>query len=329
MASVGEARLLVGLAALLLGCSGGTSPTETVESTETTTTTSTTTSPVTSVQPASSESTHEEQAVDGQAVAAVELTATTDSGLIKRNPGPDDWVECSGYQFPLRALQDLQPLEALPEIEAAVRPFLDGAEGQAWPQDGWQVAAISDTAAFTFVLKTQQQVRQDAEDRDIDERYDPGFGDGVNDPTVMAGQGAALINGSWEWDGSFRGDECVLETVIPDGLHRVDWTLDPSEPEPTAESTILKLWATEQECVGGQAMGDRLRPPELVETDEAVMIAMVADAPAPPGGTCQGNPHEVVAIELSGPLGDRRLIDGFASAGRISAYVGDAFDLGP
>lgn len=249
------------------------------------------------------------------------------SDLVKPEPGPSDLVVCVGTELPLGALQNLEPLASLPEIEAAVIPFLESGEGQFWPQEGWQVATISETAVFVMLLQTEAQTLQDVEERGVDVMFDPGFGDGVDDSLMFAAHDVELVDGVWEWAGSVAGDDCELETVVPDGFHRVEWILDPDAAAPTAESMNVQLLATERECASGQPMGDRLQAPFVIETAEAVLISMVAEPPSGDAFDCQGNPSQMVVVDLPSPLGDRELLEGSTTAGRISDYVGEAFGI--
>lgn len=245
------------------------------------------------------------------------------SGLIKPSPKGDDQVVCSGTQLPLLALQTLEPMAARPEIETAVNSFLQTGEGEFWPQDGWQIVTISGAEVFVILLQTEADARQDTESRDLEVTFDDRTGDSIR----FASHDVELVDGSWRWAGSVSGEDCILESVVPEGFNRVDWKLDPDSSAPTADSTSLRLWATERECASGQPMGDRLLPPEVVETDTAVLIAMVA-SPAPDDVLlCPDNPPQPVAVDLAAPLGDRELLDGSATAGRLSDHVGEIFGL--
>lgn len=252
---------------------------------------------------------------------------STTSTTALTSESSDELVVCAGTELQLSALQDLEPLESRPEIEEAVKAFLKSGEGDFWPQDGWQVVTISDAEVYVILLQTEEQVREDAESREIEVTFDEGFGDGIDDSILFSGQNVELDDGIWRWAGSVSSDDCELESALPPNLNRVEWTLDPASPAPTAESTTVNLLATERECVSGQPMGDRLLPPTVVETDEAVLITMAATPPPGDAFNCPGNPPQPVAIELASPLGDRKLLEGSTTAGRISDYVGHAFDL--
>mgnify|MGYP006924550998 CR=1 FL=1 len=254
------------------------------------------------------------------------LASTTTASTTTTADPSEELVVCSGTELPLSALQDLEPLEARPEIEEVVNEFLESDEGDFRPQAGWQVVTISDSEVYVIVLQTEQQVLEDAEARDLEVSFDQGFGDGIDDSIQFSAQSVKLSDETWRWVGSVSGEDCELEVVPPD-VNRVKWVLDPSFPAPTADSTTLNLLATERECASGQPMDDRLLPPTVVEDDEAVLITMTATPPSGDAFTCPYNPAQLVAITLASPLGDRELLDGSTTAGRISDYVGQAFDL--
>lgn len=96
---------------------------------------------------------------------------------------------------------------------------------------------------------------------------------------------------------------------MPGGLGRVDWRLDRAFPRPGPDSTEIHLRVTERDCASGQAMGDRLLGPQIVETDQSVVVAFAAIAQYD-GQDCQGNPSTSVTVTLPSPLADRDLVDG-------------------
>lgn len=107
------------------------------------------------------------------------------------------------------------------------------------------------------------------------------------------------------WGG---GSRCNPMVPLPEGLRRVSVHLDP-DALPNPEDTSIKLLVTESRCANGRAMGDALMGPQVVETDEAVLVAF-AVIPVYGIVTCPGNPSTSVTIELSQPLGQRTLYDG-------------------
>ena len=110
----------------------------------------------------------------------------------------------------------------------------------------------------------------------------------------------------WIFAGEAAGPPCEPAVPLPAGLARVEVRLD-SMPSPA--DTTIDVLATEQGCANGREMGEALRGPQVIETDEAVLVAF-AVVPVAGGANCPGNPSTAVNIELSEPLGQRRVYDG-------------------
>ena len=139
----------------------------------------------------------------------------------------------------------------------------------------------------------------------------------VEDDTVLFGafDPAGQLEGSLSVDragenwrlSSFGG--CDLQVAYPDGLGRVVVGLDPDIGPPGPDATVLDLAVNERDCASGQAMGDRLVGPQVVETEESVTIVFAA-TPVPGSADCPGNPWTRATVNLSAPLGQRVLLDG-------------------
>lgn len=206
----------------------------------------------------------------------------------------------SGPSFPLAALGSIAPV-ALPEYEfvaAAIEPFLSSPEGAFWPQNGWHVLhATGETVLLVHV--------------------ESGANPGADEVSFMT---VSRTGDEWAWSGSSATDNCELQTVLPPGLSRVDWLVDPGVPiDPDA--TEISVLATERECASGQPMGDRLLEPDIVITDDAIYLAFAARA-QDGAQTCQGNPETQVTVQLPEPIGDRPILDGLSISGFISDYLG-------
>ena len=195
----------------------------------------------------------------------------------------DTVVSCGGHQFPLSALDLAVPIEDSDDsyLIAELEAFLNGPEGEFWPQSGWLILSANDKRLELISA-------------------DPG--------------GAAFVTfettrGGWSMSGASGYAKCRPRTVLPDGLGEVRWRLDPRLDPPNPDSTEIHVRVTEQACVGGQAMGDRLLGPQIVETDTEVLIAFAAVHP-PGAHTCPGNPSTPLTVTLPTPLGERQLRDG-------------------
>ncbi|MEZ5140829.1 MAG: hypothetical protein R2711_19260 [Acidimicrobiales bacterium] len=113
-------------------------------------------------------------------------------------------------------------------------------------------------------------------------------------------------DGRYEFDGSSMG--CSAASVDVPGRSLASFGLPDGElPDPTA--TTFTVLVTEHSCTGGEAPGDRLGEPQIQYGADAVGLLFTAD-PLPDGSyTCPGNPPQEVTVELSEPLGDRRIED--------------------
>ncbi len=233
-------------------------------------------------------------------VGTIRLIAVTDS---EGELPPDTVIWCrSGPSFPYSAL-DQAPLlteSDRPEIEEAIKPFLESEEGVYWPQAGWRVLYETDDRVIVVNL-----------DSSLPE-------------TSLAFMTAERRDGSWQWAGASSGGSCPLMVKVPEGVNTVDWRLDPSAEPMTTQSTTIHLLVTEWECASGQAMGDRLLGPEVLVTEDEVMIAFAAN-PLSGAQTCPGNPEQPVMIELSGPIGDREVVDGLALDLNLEDVLVDQF----
>ncbi len=131
--------------------------------------------------------------------------------------------------------------------------------------------------------------------------------------------GAELGANGWIYSGYSSGRMCDVRLPLPDGLSAVEWVVDPAAPldRSTAEINVL---ATEVSCASGQEMGERLLQPDVVETEDAVLISFAAIALVGEAD-CPGNPSTPVTIELAAPVGDREVREGLI-LGPLSAWFG-------
>lgn len=93
------------------------------------------------------------------------------------------------------------------------------------------------------------------------------------------------------------------------------WELAAHE-RPTATSTELDLVVYEQACANGESPEGRVVGPRVDYSEEAVTILFWV-SPLPGGGDCPLAPGAPVRVELSGPLGDRRIVDGGIGADAV------------
>ena len=204
-------------------------------------------------------------------------------------PG-DTLIGCSGDRmFPVSALDHVSFLteSGLPEVEEAIRPFLEGGEGAFWPQEDWRVLHRTDDHVLLV------------------------YSDPPGEGPRIAFMDVDKEGDEWRWGGSSMGDECPLAVALSDRLGVVDWRVDPAAGPLTPESTVIHVLVTGRQCSDGQPLGDRLLGPQVVVTHTEVLVAFAAQ-PLNGAHTCPGNPEESVTIELSGPVGTRVVANGLA-----------------
>ncbi|MDE0498779.1 MAG: hypothetical protein OXH86_15630 [Acidimicrobiaceae bacterium] len=199
----------------------------------------------------------------------------------------DPMVVCGRFgPMPYSRFMDPPRLDEVDHPAAErLRAALDSPPGRLLPAGDYRVMDISDDAV----------------------RFAAFSDDGINDVTVVHGGGRWRI-GSW----SSNAYSCDTRVALPPGLGHVEIHLDPgvgagSLPQP--DDTSVDLLVQEMDCANGREMGDALQGPQIVETDDEVLVAF-AVIPVSGGASCPGNPSARVTIELSGPLGDRALLDG-------------------
>ncbi len=197
----------------------------------------------------------------------------------------DPLVECSnGVALPSSQFARLPSIDEVDHpVVDRLRPELEALSGDSTTDRRWVVIEIGTYRATFAALSSAGSTSVGFERRD--HRSD-----------------------RWRRAGDAWESPCAPMVPLPPGLARVEVHLDPESP-PEPDSTSIDLLVTEQGCANGRAMGDALRGPQVVETDEAVLVAF-AVAPIGGGATCPGNPSAAVAVELSAPLGERGLFDG-------------------
>ncbi len=164
---------------------------------------------------------------------------------------------------------------------AALRVEITGSATElGLPRDGWvRIAQLADKVQFV------------APDGD---------GDGWFVVGLMARDGRWILD--------VMG-ECQPEVVLPAGVGRADWRLDPAFPPPAAGDRSLHVLIHEQACANGQPPVGRVLPPLVTPSETAMTIAILVTN-VPGGADCPGNPDFAMTVELPEPLGGRALLDG-------------------
>ena len=203
--------------------------------------------------------------------------------LIPDLEAEDPLVTCRGIPpVPYSRFNNPVPIDQVDHPAAdALRTLVQ--ERGVWelPDGSWQVINI-DEESVTFAVSTSA-----------------GFGSAVFERTSRD---------NWVIVGTSNRESCEPVVILPDGLNRVALRLDP-DALPNPEDRAVAVLATETECASGREMGDALLGPQVIETDDAVLLAFAAISPVGPAD-CPGNPSTSVTIQLSQPLGQRTLYDG-------------------
>ncbi|MDQ2964292.1 MAG: hypothetical protein M3R57_00355 [Chloroflexota bacterium] len=118
--------------------------------------------------------------------------------------------------------------------------------------------------------------------------------------------GLTLRDGRWTLD--VMG-ECQPEVVLPPGVARAEWRLDPAFPAPAGGDRQIHALITEQACANGKPPEGRVLPPLVTPSQTAVTIAILVTN-IPGGADCPGNPEFALTVDLPEPLGGRTLLDG-------------------
>ena len=189
-----------------------------------------------------------------------------------------------GPWFPRSALNEQIDLAASgrDELVEAIAPFLQSEEGQFWPQEDWKILHASDDTVLLVHLEP---------------------------PDSLSFMTLTKSTDSWEWSAGSAGGSCPLVIQMPEGLNTVEWRLDPDESL-SPDSMSIQLLINERECVSGQEIGGRLVGPEIVYTEEQILVSFAAEPPPGDAFNCQGNPETSFVLDLDEPIGDRQLTDG-------------------
>jgi len=193
----------------------------------------------------------------------------------------DPLVDCrTGRPFRLSALDGPPDIDAGSDDLLVVALMASGFEGQETPRDGWRTLTRDEQSAVLANFEVPHGPLLE-----FFERTETG----------------------WAWRGSSAG-ECRLRYALPDGLDYVNLWLDPEQP-PDPTSATVHVLVSQESCSGGVSGIEQMQPPEVIETDDVVRVALGV---VPPEGvqSCPGNELAPITIELSSPLGDRELLDG-------------------
>ena len=108
------------------------------------------------------------------------------------------------------------------------------------------------------------------------------------------------------WTSDISGD-CQPEVVLPQGVGRAEWRLDPAFPRPAAGDRQIHVLINERACANGQSPQGRVLRPIVSPGQTAMTISILVTTI---GGDCPGNPDFAMTVDLPEPIGERPLLDG-------------------
>ena len=127
----------------------------------------------------------------------------------------------------------------------------------------------------------------------------------------LVGVTFAKKDGKWKYQSSAYG--CTPE-VQRHGLSGVQWAVDPASPASEPGMTRIAVLVTEKVCTSGTPIGDRLLKPEIVYGTDTITVTYWARSLSSGGKnhffSCPGIAAANATLELSQPIGTRRLLDG-------------------
>jgi len=151
------------------------------------------------------------------------------------------------------------------------------ASSEWWDSLGWRIASETETTLVLLGVDKEE------------ERYgDVAF---------------EMVDGEWRATG---WGECRIEPVV-EGYGTATFELDPANPHDSAARHVTVL-ATERNCANGEPPEGREVRTSVMETGDRVHILVLIE-PVAGIADCPGNPAFPVVVSLTGPLGDRILVD--------------------
>lgn len=207
------------------------------------------------------------------------------------DPAVDDVLEvsCGGSEFDFNGLSEAPSVASLPEGPAG---------------------AVDDAGAPAFDASLDWKVVHQSDDRvelirELEEPVDGGTGDvrTHESRTIDRITGASNVaDGTWLLTSA---GPCTPRRAASSSLGQADLTLADT---PSPDATSIDLLVHERACASGVPADGRV---EIVAVDETAEQVRLHVGVRQRGGDqdCQGNPPTPFSVELSGPLGDRAIVD--------------------
>lgn len=208
-------------------------------------------------------------------------------------------VACGTSVFDFEDLADAPPAASLPDGPAGAT---DDAGAPAFdPSQGWKVVHYSKQRVDLL--------------RELEEPLDGGGGDVRTHEARVLEQITGATNvadGTWLLTSA---GPCVPRRIDDSNLGHADLTL---AEEPSPGATSIQLLVRERACASGAPATGRIELLEVRETPDEVSVH-VGVHPRGGGQTCPSNPPTPFVVELSEPLGQRRVVDGSLVPPRLLA----------
>lgn len=196
--------------------------------------------------------------------------------------GSDPLVQCGGgLPMPLSALEDPPELAPDDPLRVAFDQQRSRWPHSSGPEEWYLLVRSGDHATFATGRPPTAFVSMELE----------------GDRWVSTGSGGG-------------GQPCEPVALLPEGLSAIEWSLDASFPAPQPGDTVLHILVNRIECSSGQAVGDDLVGPEVVERDGQVLVAFAAKALPPGSYDCIGPPPTAAEVTLDEPLPAGTIVDG-------------------
>lgn len=211
------------------------------------------------------------------------------SGQSLLGDGADgELLSCGDATWPEDGLDDLSPLETLPEDVLAATD--DVGEPVVDRSLSWRVAEQTDTEVVLV--------------REL----------GTDDPEAVDGATHAALSvfrvdsdpniepGTWFYA---SGDVCTPRLAEGNEGERAEVRL---ADIPSPDDAKLQLLVMERGCASGQSAEGRVRADDVTLTEDEVRLRVSV---VPPGGDqeCPGNPWTPFEVDLGEPLGERTVVD--------------------
>ncbi|MGH2462894.1 MAG: hypothetical protein ACRDFZ_04615 [Candidatus Limnocylindria bacterium] len=114
------------------------------------------------------------------------------------------------------------------------------------------------------------------------------------------------VDSSWKWA---RSGQCDVKPWF-DGLETARWEMAPAE-QPSPESRTVAVLVSEQTCPNGESLKGPIEQAAVTYLEDSVIVVLGNRIPPGPHVGCGPLAPAAFLVELSEPVGDRQLLDGY------------------